>query len=250
MINHLHFWQAEKQQSIFNATAAEKIARNLCIIEKRLMKSIIIKFNRATVILLGLIVPILTACGPDQLPILLVYGDKGMPNGSLGVYRVQSNEDVTYNKASIENKNGKYVLRLAMAGGAKGNAIIGEFIPSKVANTSDLYVMAFPKLITYSYQYDKNEKKMKAASSEYLNTFLAFKFRNNQIQIWYDFFKNDNENIDFRKMLADSYNKTLTQKPIVLERLGDLNAVDINEVDFVANKIRIREGEIRSLTRE
>ena len=140
------------------------------------------------------------------MPDLLVYkNDIGMPKDSLGIYQESFNEKtgkspfgtLIYNKAYISCRENKCLFKLVIGGknlkmeGESITVVSGLFIPSKVSDTKDLYIMSFPvlkiKVIACGDSAEsRNKKTCEHKELSCKNTFLAFKYENNQMLIWYD----------------------------------------------------------------
>lgn len=175
------------------------------------------------VILIFCLSMVLSGC-LDSLPSLIVYDEIGMPEKSLGIYDVIPHKEINedhekiYDKALISYLNSKFTFTyITKSTDSDGKEVrgyyTGSFVPSKVANTSDLYVMAFPKMKIVGYNGEEN------TNESIDNALFFFKYEGGKILIWVDFIEDKLEgdaSQDFKGLIADAYKYTLIRDPVFI----------------------------------
>ena len=130
----------------------------------------------------------------DHTKELIVFEDSvGMKKEVLGIY--QNKDKGT--KISLCYKNSSYRMNGYMTGNNFKSIIKGNFVPSKVSNTKDLYIISFPII------YGIRDESHKLHNDIDKNLILYYKYNHNSLLFWDDLLddKKEKENINLVKDL-------------------------------------------------
>jgi len=176
-------------------------------------------------------ITLLTGCC-DETKSLVVFDKIGIEKNALGIY---SNSDNNTEKLlSLCYKNSQYTANYI-----ENNAgyLQGNFVPSKVNNTKDFYILSFPTIDGYSYNKDKKIK----SKENYQNAIFYSKAEDNNFLLWFNFLSNEDEKkstSEIKQIISKKYSKTFTQKPIKFVKIGECSSINeiLSEIEKMEKK--------------
>jgi len=146
----------------------------------------------------------------------------GLDGDILGTYELEAKDTVETHSFFIFYKNSKYYFYYTGDSKRSAGRAGGSFLPSKVDNTKDYYIMSFPIFVLKEYIHE--DKRLNTEITN--NALLFFKKEQNKLIFWYDLIndkKEDTLSITKEKIIS-SYKQTFIKDPLlIINKIKDVN---------------------------